>query len=114
MTTIHYRNNHPNSNNHFFEMVEEQHFFDLEHFAERCQQSPDWVLQLLEYEILTARQDSTLYQFSDEDLARAQQAARLQRDFNASFSALAFMLDLIDEVQDLRQHLKSAHFHSQS
>lgn len=37
---------------------------------------------------------------------RARRAYRLQRDFDASFSAVAMMLDLIDEVQQLRQQVK--------
>lgn len=114
MTTIHYRSKQQNSNTHFFEMIEEQQHFDLDRLAELCQQTPDWVLQLLEYEILKPRQSGISDLFSDEDLARAQQAARLQRDFDANFLALAFMLDLIDEVQGLRRSLKSPHFHSQS
>lgn len=49
------------------------------------------------------------YQFIGEDVARARRAYRLQRDFDASLSAVAVMLDLIDEVQQLRRQLK--HFH---
>ncbi|KCX50056.1 merR HTH regulatory family protein [Acinetobacter pittii] len=44
-----------------------------------------------------------------EDVARARKAYRLQRDFDASLAAVAVMLDLIDEVQQLRKQLK--HFH---
>lgn len=105
MTTIYYREVNANGYNHS-ELTEEFGCFDLKSFAEMCEQSPEWVLQLLEYDILTRRAEHKIHQFSNEDLERARQAYRLQRDFNASFSAVAMMLDLIDEVQQLRKQVK--------
>lgn len=108
MTTIHYRET-VHHGQHLAELIEEYQSYDLETFANLCEQSPAWVLQLLEYDILTPRTESLNAHFDLEDLSRAQQAARLQRDFKASVPALALMLDLIDEVQDLRRSLKSPH-----
>lgn len=84
--------------------------FDLSHFAEACGQSPEWVMQLMEHGILPNRSRNTSYHFIGEDVTRAQRAYRLQRDFDASFSAVAMMLDLIDEVQQLRREVKHLHF----
>lgn len=92
------------------EIVDEQYIFDLHHFAQACGQSPEWVLQLLEYEILPARTDTRIHQFFGEELTRARRAYRLQRDFEASLSAVAMMLDLIDEVQQLRNQVKYSSF----
>ncbi|RKG31296.1 chaperone modulator CbpM [Acinetobacter tianfuensis] len=111
MTTIHYREIVCNGHNHT-EVVDEQHTFDLNHFAEACGQSPEWVLQLLEYDILQDRPDERIHQFFGEDISRARRAYRLQRDFNASFTAVAMMMDLIDEVQQLRKQVKHQHFQS--
>lgn len=102
MTTIHYRET--------LDHVEEPLSFDLHSFAEACEQSPEWVLQLLEYDILPRRPEERIHQFFAADVERAQQAYRLQRDFNASFSAVAMMLDLIDEVQQLRKQVKHCNF----
>ena len=102
MTTIHYRDN--------LDHVDEPLSFDLNSFAQACQQSPEWVLQLLEYDILPRRPEARIHQFFAADIERAQQAYRLQRDFNASFSAVAMMLDLIDEVQQLRKQVKHCNF----
>ena len=109
MTTIHYREVAANGYTQT-EMAEELGSFDLKSFAEMCGQSPEWVLQLLEYDILMRRAEHRIHQFSNEDVSRAQQAYRLQRDFNASFSAVAMMLDLIDEVQQLRKQVKHCNF----
>ena len=88
------------------EIVDEHYIFDLTHFAQACGQSPEWVLQLLEYEILPARSETRIHQFFGDELSRARRAYRLQRDFDASLSAVAMMLDLIDEVQQLRKEVK--------
>lgn len=84
-------------------------YFDLQHIAQACGQSTEWILQLLEYEILAARPENRIHQFFDEDLLRAQRAYRLQRDFEASLAAVAMMMDLIDEIQQLRLQIQHPH-----
>ena len=105
MTTIHYREI-VCEGNHSAEIIDEQLSFDLAHFAQACGQSQQWVLQLLEYEILPMRPDERIHQFFGDDIARARRAYRLQRDFDASFSAVAMMMELLDEVQLLRNKVK--------
>ena len=105
MTTIHYREIIKDGCLEA-EIVDEHYIFDLTHFAQACGQSPEWVLQLLEYEILPARSETRIHQFFGDELSRARCAYRLQRDFDASLSAVAMMLDLIDEVQQLRKEVK--------
>ena len=111
MTTIHYREVTCNDSSHI-EIVDDQRSCDLNHFAAAWGQSPEWVLQLLEYDILSNRPDERIHQFFGDDISRARRAYRLQRDFNASFTAVAMMLDLIDEVQQLRKQVKQQHLHS--
>ena len=108
MTTIHYREIICDGYS-TAEIVDEHRSFDLKHFAEACGQRPEWVLQLLEYDILPTRPEERIHQFFGEDVTRARKAYRLQRDFDASFSAVAMMLDLIDEVQQLRRQVRHAH-----
>jgi len=104
MTTIQYKENF--SQGFIPSEIMDDHQFDLSHFAEACGQSPEWVMQLMEHGILPNRSRNTSYHFIGEDVTRAQRAYRLQRDFDASFSAVAMMLDLIDEVQQLRREVK--------
>jgi len=108
MTTIHYREIVCGDCIEA-QIVDENISFDLNHFAEACGQSPEWVLQLLEYDILPDRPDERVHQFFGEDVTIALRAYRLQRDFNASLTAVAMMLDLIDEVQHLRRKVKYLH-----
>ena len=111
MTTIHYREIVCDGYKQT-EIVDEKNSFDLQHFASACGQSPEWVLQLLEYDILPSRSEDRIYQFFGDDISRARRAYRLQRDFDASFTAVAMMLDLIDEVQQLRHQVKQQHIHN--
>ncbi|WOE31188.1 MULTISPECIES: chaperone modulator CbpM [unclassified Acinetobacter] len=105
MTTIHYREVIYDDCIEA-QIVDEQICFDLERFSQACGQSPEWILQLLEYDILPNRPDERIHQFFGDDVTRARRAYRLQRDFNASLTAVAMMLDLIDEVQQLRRQVK--------
>lgn len=105
MTTIHYREVICDDCIEA-QIIDEQVSFDLEHFSQACGQSPEWILQLLEYDILPNRPEERIHQFFVDDVTRARRAYRLQRDFNASLTAVAMMLDLIDEVQQLRRQVK--------
>ena len=84
-------------------VIDENVFLSLSDFARACGQPHDWVIALVEHSILE-KNDSTPehWQFVGEELARARRAWRLQRDFDASLAAVALMLDLLDEVKQLR------------
>jgi len=43
------------------------------------------------------------WRLGGDDLARARRILRLQADFDASLASVAVMLDLLDEVERLRQ-----------
>ena len=110
MTTIQYHENlhDPNCSAD----LEQRPIFNLSRFSQACGQSQEWILQLIEYDILARpTQSEKERHFSEADLERAQQAYRLQRDFNASFPAVAMMLDLIEEVQQLRREVKHLHIY---
>ena len=109
MPTIHYREITYSGLNEA-EVIDEQCTFDLTHFAQVSGQSPEWILQLIEYDILSTSGQPQQYRFSGTDVIRARRAYRLQRDFDASLSAVSVMLDLIDEVQQLRKQVKHFHF----
>ncbi len=108
MATHYPQEDHHNSSPRL-DQVPNTQYFDLTHLAQACGQSPEWILQSLEYEILTARPDHRIHQFFSEDLVRAQRAYRLQRDFEASLAAVAMMMDLIDEIQQLKLQIRRHH-----
>jgi chaperone modulatory protein CbpM len=48
------------------------------------------------------------WRFDGEALARARRILRLQRDFDANLQSVAVMLQLLDEIETLRAHLRRA------
>ena len=77
----------------------------FEQFVQASGQEAAWVLQLFEHDILSSTTPPQRHQFVGDELARARKAYRLQRDFEASLPAVAVMLDLLEEIQTLRQRL---------
>ena len=77
----------------------------FEQFVQVSGQEAAWVLQLFEHDILSSTTPPQRHQFVGDELARARKAYRLQRDFDASLPAVAVMLDLLEEIQTLRQRL---------
>ena len=69
--------------------------------ASRCRR--DWLLELIEEEIISVngRPEQTLY--SGFQLARIRRARRISRDFEASVPATALILQLLDELETLRK-----------
>lgn len=79
-------------------------FYEL---CESCHVDSGWVVELVEYGILHPEgRAQTDWLFSGLDLYRSQKAYRLQHDLQLEAHALGVMLDLLDEVQQLRTQLK--------
>jgi len=64
---------------------------------------PEFVLELVEYDVLEPQgQRAVNWRFRAEDLARLRQAKRLMRDFELNLSGLSLVMQLLDEVVELR------------
>ena len=89
------------------EIVEQQHRLSFVQFVQASGQDEQWIYELLAHDILThSPAQPQQHYFIGEDVVRARRAHRLQRDFDASFRAVAVMLDLIDEVKALRKRIR--------
>jgi chaperone modulatory protein CbpM len=104
MPTIHYREITYSGLNEA-EVIDEQCTFDLTHFAQVSGQSPEWICALNRVRYFIDFRSNTTIPFVQMICAR--RAYRLQRDFDASLSAVSVMLDLIDEVHQLRRQIRS-------
>lgn len=64
---------------------------------------PEFVLELVEYEVLEPQGERAVnWHFQAQDLARLQRARRLMRDFELNLPGLALVMQLLDEVCELR------------
>ena len=69
--------------------------------ASRCRR--DWLLQLIEEDIISIDGAPEHTLFSGFQLARIRRAQRLSRDFEAGIPALGQIMRLLDEVEELRK-----------
>ena len=76
--------------------------------ARACGVEVEWVGQLVQVGIVqTGGAQPEDWRFQSDDLQRALEARRLERDFDACLDAVALILDLSREVRQLRAQLKA-------
>ena len=68
-----------------------------------CGQEPQWVIALIEENIIEYDIPES-QQFSGYQLTTVRRASRLSRDFEASVPAIGLILELLEEVEQLRQY----------
>ena len=75
--------------------------------ARFCEQQTDWVVMLVEQGVLSAARglEPGQWVFGSPAVTRARQVAKLQRDFEVILDAAALLVDLIEEVRQLRARL---------
>lgn len=67
-----------------------------------CGQEPQWLRALIEENIIEYDVPESK-QFTGYQLTTVRRASRLSRDFEASVPAIGLILELLDEVEQLRQ-----------
>lgn len=74
----------------------------LDELISACGQEPQWVMSLIEENVIEYDVPET-QQFTGYQLATVRRASRLSRDFDASVPAIGLILELLEEVEHLRQ-----------
>lgn len=74
----------------------------LDELVSACGQDHQWVLALIEENIIEYDVPEH-QQFTGYQLTTVRRASRLSRDFEASVPAIGLILELLDEVEQLRQ-----------
>ena len=78
-----------------------------EELARACRAEVSWIAELIDVGILAQQgKDQSDWRFCAMDFTCACRAARLQRAFEVSTEAVAVMLDLLTEIERLRDRLK--------
>lgn len=73
----------------------------LDELCEICQISPGVIKELVNYAIVHPQAEEQWY-FDLEQLRRIKTALRLQHDLELNLAGVALVLDLLNEVQELR------------
>lgn len=72
-----------------------------------CASSTEWVIELVEEGVLEVEGETLeSWRFSGPTLSRAIRARRLQRDFDLNAPGVALVLDMMEEIERLRQRLR--------
>lgn len=74
----------------------------LDELIAACGQSQQWVMALIDENVIEYDVPET-QQFTGYQLAIVRRASRLSRDFDASVPAIGLIIELLDEVEQLRQ-----------
>jgi chaperone modulatory protein CbpM len=88
--------------------VIEEDSLTLGQLCHACGVHADWIISLVEESIIEPQgEDIRLWRFSGASLVRARSALRLQRDLGVNLAGIALALDLIEELESLRAHMKT-------
>ena len=88
--------------------VIEEDSLTLAQLCRACGVHADWIISLVEESIIEPQgEDIRLWRFSGASLVRARSALRLQRDLGVNLAGIALALDLIEELESLRAHMKT-------
>lgn len=75
---------------------------NLDELVSTCGQERQWVIELIEENIIEYDVPDQ-EQFTGYQLTTVRRASRLSRDFDASVPAIGLILELLDELEQLRQ-----------
>lgn len=74
----------------------------LDELVSACGQERQWIIELMEENIIEYDVPER-EQFTGYQLTTVRRASRLSRDFDASVPAIGLILELLEEVEQLRQ-----------
>lgn len=88
--------------------VIEEDSLTLGQLCRACDVHADWIINLVEEGIIEPQgKDMRLWRFSGASLVRARTALRIQRDLEVNLAGIALVLDLMEELESLRAHIKT-------
>jgi chaperone modulatory protein CbpM len=88
-------------------IVEESAELSLQELSRACAASTEWLIELVEEGVLEpAGQKPVQWRFSGASLKRARTARRLHDDLRINLAGVALALDLIEEIESMRERLR--------
>ena len=88
------------------ELVDTATLCTVEELCLACNVDANWITELVEHGVIEPiGQVSAEWRFTSLTVVRIAKAKRLERDLNLNLPGLAVVLDLLDEIDDLRAQL---------
>lgn len=87
-------------------ILEEEHELTLGELCRACTVHADYIIELVDAGVLEpAGRDASRWRFEGASLRRARIALRLEHDLDINYAGAALILDMLDEVENLRAQL---------
>jgi chaperone modulatory protein CbpM len=91
------------------EIVEDSAMCTLADLCLSCNVNPDWVAGLVEHGVIKAvGQTRSDWAFTTISIVRVAKAKRLERDLGLNLPGIALVLDLLDQLDEMRSHLRAS------
>ena len=88
-------------------LLDEQAELSLHDLCHACSTSTEWVIELVDEGVLEPiDHQQAHWRFSGPSLLRARAAMRMQQDLEINLAGIALALDLIEEIETMRERLR--------
>ena len=88
-------------------LLDEHAEVSLHDLCHACSTSTEWVIELVHEGVLEPiGHDQAHWRFSGPSLLRARAAIRMQQDLQINLAGVALALDLIEEIEAMRERLR--------
>lgn len=89
-------------------ILDEDCLFTLDELSHACSVHTEYIIELVEEGIVEPteqQREHQLWSFTGESLLRARKAVRLQHDLDINLAGAALVLDMLDEIKQLKERL---------
>jgi chaperone modulatory protein CbpM len=88
-------------------LLDERAELSLHDLCHACSTSTEWVVELVDEGVLEPiGHEQAHWRFSGPSLLRARAAMRMQRDLQINLAGVALALDLMEEIEAMRERLR--------
>ena len=88
-------------------LLDEQAELTLHDLCHACSTSTEWVIELVDEGVLEPiGHEQAHWRFSGPSLLRARAAMRMQHDLQINLAGVALALDLMEEIEAMRERLR--------
>ena len=92
------------------ELLDEEYELTLNELCRACSVQTHWIIELVDEGILEPRgTDMEHWQFTGVSLHRVRTARRLQHDLGVNVAGIALVMQLMEEVRELRYRISMLH-----
>lgn len=88
-------------------LLDEQVELSLQDLCHACSSSTEWVIELVDEGVLEPiGHEQAHWRFTGPSLLRARAAMRMQQDLQINLAGIALALDLMEEIEAMRERLR--------